>query len=118
MRASPGAVPGIRRPARRRVLVLGFLGLVVSQTPLSNRLKLGDLHGQSPPGMTAPLQIEHYDIHDLLSKPKMRASEVVQTIISTVDPPSWNHDGLNHGTIEILNGVRLAIRATRANHAG
>jgi hypothetical protein len=82
-----------------------------------------------------PLYTDTYEIRDLLGKPQIDrrfgtknqdtfngradlagpATQVVHAIVTQVDPASWR-EGTNSGSIEIINGTRLVVRASAERH--
>ncbi len=56
----------------------------------------------------------------VMSRPRLTPAErsvaLVEMLMQAIDPPSWQHDGAAPGTIRILNGTRLEVRANWDRH--
>jgi hypothetical protein len=104
--------------AMKPTLTYDVAGIVVTtraapRTVYSDAHEIGDLLG-SP-------EIERLfgprEQPDRRENPKLaeKGAAVIHAIISTIDPESWT-DGPGHGTLELLNGTRLVVRATAEHH--
>ena len=85
------------------------------------------------PQAPQPLYTAVHDIHDLVAKQEtwipvgnnniltsgtaINADRIVRDIVSSIDPESWNHAIAGHGSIDMVNGTRLVIRATANRQA-
>ena len=63
-----------------------------------------------------PIEMQRYDVHDLIAGPPQRAAKLISMIVDTVDPHSWQEHGGDRGMIKIEDG-KLFVAQTAANQA-
>jgi hypothetical protein len=94
------------------------IALIFSMQPISGFPRASAARPAEPQKRQAVV----YDVGDLIYKPGGRSGldsveDVINVILTTVDPEDWSADGQDGSAIYEVNGQKLEIHATAAQHA-